>query len=109
MKVIDFLLSYWREIVSTVAVITSIVIMCIRKKPVINEMDNIILKVLEKLPEFINSAETFKGADVKKALVLESVKKFVKDQFSVNLPDTYLESIGCMIEAILSTPQKKEN
>lgn len=109
MFILDFIFDYWREIVSTVAVIASIVIMCIRKKPVINEMDNIILKVLEKLPEFINSAETFKGADVKKALVLESVKKFVKDQFSVNLPDTYLESIGCMIEAILSTPQKKEN
>ena len=103
----EFILTYWREIVSTIAVIASIIIMAIKKKPVINEMDNIILKVLEKLPEFINSAETFKGADVKKALVIESVKKFVKEQFSINLPDSYIESIGSMIEAILSTPQKK--
>ena len=103
----EFILTYWREIVSTIAVIASIIIMAIKKKPVINEMDNIILKVLEKLPEFINSAETFKGADVKKALVIESVKKYVKEQFSINLPDSYIESIGFMIEAILSTPQKK--
>ena len=104
--VINFLLTYWKEIISLLLVIASVVIAALKKKPVINEMDNIILKVLEKLPEFINSAENFKGADVKKALVLESVKKFVKDQFSVNLPDTYIESIGSMIEAILSTPQK---
>lgn len=103
---IDFLKLYWKEIVSLFLVIASVVIAALKKKPVINEMDNIILKVLEKLPEFINSAENFKGADVKKALVLESVKKFVKDQFSVNLPDSYIESIGMMIEAILSTPQK---
>lgn len=102
----DFILTYWKEIVSLLLVIASVVIAALKKKPVINEMDNIILKVLEKLPEFINSAENFKGADVKKALVLESVKKFVKDQFSVNLPDSYIESIGIMIEAILSTPQK---
>ena len=102
----DFIITYWREIVSTIAVIASIIIMAIKKRPVINEMDNIILKVLEKLPEFINSAENFKGADVKKALVIESVKKFVKEQFSVNLPDSYIESIGLMIESILSTPQK---
>ena len=107
MTITQFLLTYWREIVSTIAVIASIIIMAIKKRPVINEMDNIILKVLEKLPEWINSAESFKGADVKKALVLESVKKYVKDQFSVNLPDTYLESISQMIEVILSTPQKK--
>lgn len=107
MIVIDFIVKYWDIIVSLVMVIASVVLALIKKKPVLNEMDNILLKVLDKLPEWINSAETLKGADVKKSLVLESVKKYVSNEFSVILPQSYIDFIGSKIEDILSTPQKK--
>lgn len=107
MIVIDFIVKYWDIIVSLVMVIASLVLALIKKKPVLNEMDNILLKVLDKLPEWINSAETLKGADVKKSLVLESVKKYVSNEFSVILPQSYIDFIGSKIEDILSTPQKK--
>lgn len=104
---INFILEHWDVIVSLLMVIASVVLALIKKKPVLNEMDNILLKVLDKLPEWINSAETLKGADVKKSIVLESVKKYVSNEFSVILPQSYIDFIGSKIEDILSTPQKK--
>lgn len=106
--VIDFIVKYWDVITSLVLVIASIIIMLIKKKRVVNEMDNIILEVLNRLPRWINAAENLKGADIKKSLVLESAKKFVKDQYSMILPDGYISLIGSRIEEILSTPQKHE-
>lgn len=107
MIVLDFIVKYWDILASAILVIASIIIMAIKKKPVINEMDNILLKVLEKLPEWISSAESLKGAEVKKSIVLESVKKYVAEQFSLTLPDQYIAFISAKIEDILSTPQKK--
>lgn len=104
---INFIVEYRDIFAFIISVILSVIIMVIKKKPVINEMDKILLVVLEKLPEFINEAESFKGADVKKTIVLESVKKYVEDQFSVILPDSFIGLIGSKVEAILSTPQKK--
>lgn len=106
MNFIKFLQSYWREILTVFLVIASLVIFILKKKPKINEMDNIILEVLVKLPEFINNAECIVGAEAKKSLVIECCKGFVKDQFNVDLPVSYLASLGNCIEAILSTPQK---
>lgn len=102
----EFCLQHWDFISSIILVIASVVIMAIKKKPVLNAMDNILIEVFSRLPEWINSAEALKGAEVKKALVLESAKKFVKDQFSMDLPESYISLIGEKVEAILSTPQK---
>lgn len=106
--IVNFLLDNWRMIVEIIILVVSLVVWLIKKKPNINEIDNILLKVFEKLPEWINSAETLKGAEVKKTLVMESVKKFIKEQFSVILPDSYINMIGCYVESILSTPQKHD-
>ena len=104
-----FILEYWRELLAIISVIASVLIWIIRKKPKLNEMDNILLKVLEILPNFIYEAElVFTSGEEKKACVLESVKRFVKSQFSVNLPESYMTLISNYIERILSTPQKKE-
>ena len=89
-----------------ISVISTVLVLCVKKKKVLNEMDLILLEVVENLPQWINEAEAFKGAELKKSLVLEAVKKFVQDKFSVNLPDSVLSSISAMVEAILSTPQK---
>lgn len=106
MTVLKFLQTYWREILAIISVVASLVIFLVKKKPSINEMSDILLRILEKLPEFIIQAECLEGAEAKKALVLECVKRFVKDQFSIILPDAYMSFIGQCIEAILSTPQK---
>lgn len=106
--VISFFKDNLSLIISIILVIISFIVSLCRKRPKMNEMDNILLATLEKLPEFIRSAETFKGADVKKTLVLESVKTFVKNQFSVILSDQMIAFIGYQVEQILSTPQKKE-
>lgn len=106
MTVLQFFQIYWREILAVLSVIATLVIWFIKKKPSLNELDNILLKVLEVLPTFILQAESIKGAEEKKALVLESVRVFVKDQFSINLPDTVMALVGTWIENILSTPQK---
>lgn len=105
--ILDFIKDNWQLIASVLTLICSLVIFILKKKPVMNEMDCILLKVMEKLPEWIAQAESLKGAEVKKSLVIESVKKFVKDEFSINLPDSYVALIGTYIENILLTPQKK--
>ena len=103
----DFIKDNWQLIASVITLICSLVIFILKKKPVMNEMDCILLKVMEKLPEWISQAESLKGAEVKKSLVIESVKKYVKDEFSINLPDSYVALVGSYIENILLTPQKK--
>lgn len=108
MKFVEFLQLYWREIAALVLFIISFVISLIKRKPVVNEMDKILLAISDKLPEFINYAETFKGAEEKKNLVLAAVFQYVKNQFSLVLPDSYMDIVSRMIEAYLSTPQKKK-
>lgn len=105
-QIFDFILLHWETFASIILVIASIVLALLRKKPVLNEVDNILIQVLERLPGWICDAEVIKGAQEKKALVIASVRKFVKDQFSVNLPDSFYISLGQYIEIILSTPQK---
>lgn len=108
MKIVfDWLIDNYRLVIDFIVVIISLVFFFCRRKKVVNEMDNILLKVLEKLPSWINDAESFSGADVKKSLVLEAAKKFVMDEFSMNLPQSYLDFISSRIEDILSTPKKK--
>lgn len=107
-NVLDFIIQYREILVSLLLCLLTFLIQFLRKKPVINQVDTILLCVLEKLPQFINSVESAKGGELKKVLVLESVKEYVKSEFSVNLPDSFIAFIGSHVENILSTPQKKE-
>ena len=99
----------WLKILAylIISVISTILVIVLKKKKVLNEMDLILLEVFKMLPTWINDAESLKGAEVKKSLVMNAVQKFVKEQFSVILPDSVLSSIASMVENILSTPQKK--
>ena len=89
-----------------ISVISTILVISLKKKKILNEMDLIILKVFEKLPDFINQAEVLKGPEVKLQFVLKCIEEFVKQEFSVNLPLSVLNSFRTPIEKILSTPQK---
>lgn len=111
MKVVEFYLANqaWIDklIWLIIVVISTIVVCCSKKKNVLNELDNILKEVLQRLPEWINQAEVFDGAEVKKQFVLRCAITFVKEQFSVILPASLIQVIGNAIEDILSTPQKK--
>ena len=56
-KVVEFLTQYWRVIVDCAALILSVVICLIRKRPCINEIDAIKEYILEMLPLLIDSVE----------------------------------------------------
>ena len=104
-----FLIRYWRIIVEAILVIISIVVLLLKKKPTINEIDNILRWILENLPQFINQVEStgLPGSDKKEAVVY-SVIQLVKERFSFKLSDSMIGLISDYIEKILSTPQKKE-
>lgn len=95
-----------------VSVISTILVIVLKKKKVLNEMDLILVDVLKQLPGFINLAEALGEVSElnkqrKLEIVLSAVRKYVADKFSVILPDSVMTNIQVQIEAILSTPQKK--
>lgn len=104
--ILYFIVNHLEIIISSILVIISLVLQLIKKKPQLNEIDNILIRVLIRLPQWIQSAEFLEGADVKKTMVLNAVKKYVKDEFSLILPQSSLDFISARIEDILSTPQK---
>ena len=108
---VQFLLDNWQFIVyMLVSVITTIAVLVLKKKKVVNELDNILKIVLANLPRIVLSAEELFGAGngvEKKQVVLDSVIKFVKDQFSVDLPESLIAYISERVEDILAAPQKK--
>lgn len=98
-------------IYALISVISTVVLCLVKKKPVVNAMDNILKIVLANLPNIIKQVEALYPVghgDEKKQLVIAAVCKFVYTQFSINLPESMLSYIGARIEDILATPQKKE-
>lgn len=108
---LQFILENWQFLVYVlVSVISTILVVVLKKKKTVNELDNILKIVLANLPRIITSVEELIGAGngkEKKDLVLAAVVKFVNEQFSLNLPDSLIAYIGERIEDILATPQKK--
>lgn len=107
-QVLDFIKLYYREIIEVVAILVSIVICCIRKKPVkvVDTIKEIIVRVL---PAFIIQAEASdkKGAD-KLDLVLSLVTGFLKEMdYGDDVISQYLPFAKEQVELILATPQKK--
>ena len=106
--ILDFIKTYWREILQILALLLSIVICCVRKKPVkvVDTIKEIIVRVL---PAFIIKAEASdkKGAD-KLSLVLDLMKGFLKEMsYGDDVISQYLPFAKEQVELILSTPQKK--
>lgn len=106
--ILDFIKTYWREILEFVVILISIVICCIKKKPV-KVVDTIKEVIVRVLPAFIIKAEASdkKGAD-KLLLVLDLVKGFLKEMsYGDDVISQYLPFAKEQVELILSTPQKK--
>lgn len=107
-EVFEFIKVYYHEIISLIGIIASVVICCIRKKPV-KVVDNIKEIIVRVLPAFIVQAEASgkKGAD-KLELVLSLVKDFLKEMsYGDDVVSQYLDFTKEQVELILATPQKK--
>lgn len=106
--VLIFIRQYWRELLEVLALLLSIVICCVRKKPV-KVVDTIKEVIIRVLPAFIIKAEASdkKGAD-KLYYVLDLVKGFLKEMsYGDDVVSQYLPFAQEQVELILSTPQKK--
>lgn len=106
--VIDFIKAYWREILEVLAILISIVICCIKKKPV-KVVDTIKELILKVLPAYIINAEAsgLTGVD-KLELVLKYLHEFLREMgYGDDIISQYLPYAKAQVELILSTPQKK--
>lgn len=109
-EVLDFIKNYYREIIEVVAILASIIICCIKKKPV-KVVDTIKETILKVLPVLIAQAEASdkKGAD-KLELVLLSLQKILSGcGYGDDIIIQYLPFAREQVELILTTPQKKGN
>lgn len=107
---IDFLITYWKEILDVLILIGAVVLYILKKKPV-NVLDTIKEVIIELLPLAINKAEESGAAGSDKKVL---AAQYVFDALKIlgygaypELKETYGKFIDEKIEVILSTPQKK--
>lgn len=106
---IDFLREYWRELLSGAALIVTIVLYIVRKKPVkvVDTLKEIIVRVL---PALINLAEMqsgLTGEDKLNFVLNELTKALLEDGYGDEVIQSYLPFAKEQVELILSTPTKK--
>lgn len=105
--IIEFCKTYWREILSCLTVLITVVIQLLKKRPSYNLLDAIKEDILGILPELICAVEIDGNGQRKKNAVIDAVKSFVEKKYGISLPDKLLIYVSNAIEDILSTPQKK--
>lgn len=100
----DFLKLYWREILEVVAVLVSIIICCIKKKPV-RVVDTVKESICRLLPYCISQAENQpKGEKLNFCI---SLLASTLAELGIEFTDSYKQFALEQVEIILSTPQKK--
>lgn len=112
---IDFLKSYWKEILLVLEIVVTIVLFIVRKRTkIINKLDysEILKKLLETLPYFIQKVECPGNGESKKKIVLESSLEYIAQllgrTLTVSESEFFSDYIDDAIEMILETPSKKE-
>lgn len=107
---IDFLKAYWREILEVVILLASIVICCIKKRPV-KVVDTLRELILQLLPGCINASEIeaagLPGKDKKEYAINLLLEVLQGQGYGDDTIAPYLPFIKSQVEVILSTPQKK--
>lgn len=101
---IEFVKTYYREIIDFILVITSLVLFIVRKRPV-KVIDTLKEVILRLLPYCINTAEGKHGDD-KKTFALDLLNQLLLEMGYDFLPE-YKKFASEQLEVILSTPQKK--
>lgn len=107
---LEFLITYWREILQVIILLASFVIWICRKKPV-KVVDTLKETILRLLPGCINAAEMQSGLTGKDKLnfCISLVQGSLKEMgIGDDIISTYLPFICNQVEVILSTPQKKK-
>lgn len=105
--IFDFLKMYYKEILTSLSFIISVIILIVKRKPVFNEMDLIKEHVLEVLPSLIISVEKDGNGVEKLNTVLSLVKEYLKKKFKFTNFDLIEGFVKQSIENILETPSKK--
>ena len=105
--IIDFVKSYWRELLSVCSVFCSLLLFFFGRRYK-TSIDEIKESVFEMLPTFICKVEESGHGCEKKSAVIELIKLYVKKTFHFELNDKLIKFFSVAIENILSTPQKKE-
>lgn len=107
-NIVNFIIVYWREILSVCSILASIIICCVRKKPVkiVDTLKEVIVRVL---PSLICAAENtgLKGSDKLKFLLDELANVLKELHYGDDVIAQYLPFAKEQVELILSTPQKK--
>jgi uncharacterized protein YlzI (FlbEa/FlbD family) len=113
-NLVEFLLENWQVLLSGILTLITVTIALVKgKKLVVSDVfKETLLKVLEKLPDFISA---FEISDVngitKKQLVITSALAYFEDVYGQKLTDEQASYISALfsrdIEKILGTPQKK--
>ena len=102
----EWIVQNWKLVIEIILVITSLVLCCVRKKPV-KVVDTLREVVIRLLPAAINKAEetSLKG-DAKAKFALACVEATLKE-LGYEMTDELNDYARLYLEAILSTPQKK--
>lgn len=107
----EFLGSNWYYLVALI-VSASTFIVSLLKKSKIKLVDTPFMKLILKLPEIIDKAETVSTVGhEKKSFALGVAYAFLSDLTGKSIEEVsyiYKDRISTAIESILSTPQKKE-
>lgn len=108
-QVINFLVENWKIIAMVALCIFELVIFLVKKKPQVNLCDHIKSLVDEFAPSFIILAEMSGTTGSEKlSFVVKSLMDKIKKFVSSKDEDFWKSYIIKRVEAILSTPQKKE-
>ena len=105
---LDFILTYWREILEVVLLLATFLVALFKKVKVANP--SILALIDELLPTAIKYVEETCGSGngaEKKELCIDWILKTVKGRFADVNVERFKKYVGERIELILSTPQKK--
>ena len=105
----DFILNHWDVLSSLVLLVISIILLCLKKKTI----NSIVGEIYELSVAAINDSELQSklvklSGDAKLAAAIQFVNKQLLVKYPTIDVSKYTDLIKATIEAILSTPQKKE-
>ena len=103
---IDFILEHWRAIFDLVVLLIAVILFIVKKKPV-KVIDSVTDFLYKLLPALINKVERPGEGEQKKNEVISLALYFLSQSFPGVDVNQYVSLIEKIIEAYLSTPNKK--
>lgn len=108
---LEFLKTYWREILEVVALIATVIIATVRKKPSSSLVSDIKSRLAVLVPALIKQVETPGNGKEKRDIVvgkcLVAIRGFYGRKLQEDESSYWKQYVSNQIEDVLSTPQKK--